>query len=51
MIADRRKALNEADFIISQVRVGGSQVRIKDERISLELNIVGQKKQPVQVDL
>ncbi len=40
---DRKIALNGADFVISQIRVGGIKARIRDERIPLEFGVIGQE--------
>jgi len=40
---DRREALKGADFVISQIRVGGENARIQDELIGLQHNIIGQE--------
>lgn len=40
---DRRKALENADFVLTQIRVGGSQARIQDERICNSLGLMGQE--------
>ena len=40
---DRRAALPGADFVISQIRVGGWQARAEDERIGLSLGLIGQE--------
>ena len=40
---DRRQALPGADFVISQIRVGGWQARAEDERIGLKLGLIGQE--------
>ena len=40
---DRRTALPGADFVISQIRVGGWQARAEDERIGLSLGLIGQE--------
>jgi 6-phospho-beta-glucosidase len=40
---DRRRALAEADFVLTQIRVGGMQARIRDERIPLRYGVVGQE--------
>lgn len=39
----RREALKDADFVISQIRVGGSAARISDETIGLKTGIIGQE--------
>jgi len=43
LFSDRRKALKDADFVISQIRVGGYAARILDEKICLDMGIVGQE--------
>lgn len=43
LTTDRRNALQDADFIISQIRVGGLDARIKDETIGLKTGILGQE--------
>ncbi len=40
---DRREALNGADFVITQFRVGQLNARIKDERIPLMHGMLGQE--------
>jgi len=40
---DRRVALKDADFIVTQIRVGGINARIRDEKIPLEFNVIGQE--------
>ncbi len=40
---DRRKALEGADFVTTQLRVGQLQARVKDERIPLKHGILGQE--------
>ena len=40
---DRRKALKNADFVITQVRVGRIEARIKDEKIPLKYGVIGQE--------
>ena len=40
---DRCQALPGADFVISQIRVGGWQARAEDERIGLQLGLIGQE--------
>lgn len=40
---NRREALKDADFVISQIRVGGSSARISDENIALNMGIIGQE--------
>ncbi|MFJ7754017.1 6-phospho-beta-glucosidase [Peribacillus muralis] len=40
---DRRQALQNADFVTTQMRVGLLDARVKDERIPLELGLIGQE--------
>ena len=40
---DRREALPDADYVVTQIRVGGMQARIKDERVPLKHGIIGQE--------
>jgi 6-phospho-beta-glucosidase len=40
---DRRRALEGADFVTTQFRVGGLQARAKDERIPLKYGVIGQE--------
>jgi 6-phospho-beta-glucosidase len=40
---DRRQALQGADFVITQIRVGGNAQRVLDEKIPLRFGIVGQE--------
>jgi len=43
MAADRARALDSADVVITQLRVGGQAARILDERIPLGYGVVGQE--------
>jgi len=43
LTGDRREALEGADFVIVQLRVGGNQARYKDETIPLEFDCIGQE--------
>lgn len=40
---NRKEALKDADFIITQIRVGGLDARILDERIPLSHQVLGQE--------
>ena len=40
---DRKKALTNADFVSTQIRVGGLKAREKDERIPLSHGFIGQE--------
>jgi 6-phospho-beta-glucosidase len=39
----RREALEGADYVITQIRVGGLACRIQDEKIPLQFGVVGQE--------
>ena len=40
---DRKDALRGADFVMTQLRVGGLAARAKDEHIPLKYNVIGQE--------
>lgn len=40
---DRRSAIKDADFVMTQFRVGGLQARANDERIPLKYDVIGQE--------
>lgn len=40
---DRREALENADFVTTQFRVGGLEARARDERFPLKYNVLGQE--------
>ncbi|MGR5065393.1 6-phospho-beta-glucosidase [Photobacterium sp. DNB22_13_2] len=40
---DRRVAIKDADFVMTQFRVGGLQARANDERIPLKYDVIGQE--------
>lgn len=40
---NRRSALKGADFVVSQIRVGGLEARARDESIPLKYGIIGQE--------
>jgi 6-phospho-beta-glucosidase len=40
---DRREALPGADYVVTQIRVGGIAARIKDERVPLKHGVIGQE--------
>lgn len=40
---DRRAAIENADFVMTQFRVGGLQARANDERIPLNYDVIGQE--------
>ena len=43
MTGDRAAAIEGADFVVVQIRVGGNAARAVDERIPLEFDIIGQE--------
>ena len=43
LTGDRREALEGANFVIVQLRVGGNKARYKDETIPLEFDCIGQE--------
>jgi 6-phospho-beta-glucosidase len=43
LTTDRREALPGASYVVTQIRVGGMQARIKDERIPLRHGVIGQE--------
>ena len=40
---DRREAIKDADYVITQFRVGGLKARARDENIPLRYNVLGQE--------
>lgn len=40
---DRREALKDADFVVTQFRVGGLDARARDERFPLKYDVLGQE--------
>jgi len=40
---DRAEAIEDADFVVTQIRVGGLEARIKDEKIPLQFGVIGQE--------
>ena len=40
---DRREALPSADYVVTQIRVGGIAARIKDEKVPLAHGMIGQE--------
>ncbi len=43
LTTDRQAAVEGADFVISQIRVGGMAARIRDEKIPLKYGVIGQE--------
>lgn len=40
---DRRESIKGADFVVTQFRVGGIDARIRDEKIPLKYDVIGQE--------
>lgn len=40
---DKKQAIENSSFVISQIRVGGLKARLNDERIPLKYNLLGQE--------
>ncbi|MBS5824773.1 MAG: 6-phospho-beta-glucosidase [Clostridium argentinense] len=40
---NRKEAIKDADFVVTQFRVGGLKARLKDETIPLKYNLIGQE--------
>ena len=40
---DRREAIRDAQFVLTQIRVGGNAQRILDEKIPLKYGVIGQE--------
>ncbi|OGO78291.1 MAG: 6-phospho-beta-glucosidase [Clostridiales bacterium GWB2_37_7] len=40
---NRREALSDADFVVTQIRVGGLKCRANDEKLPLKHNLIGQE--------
>lgn len=43
LTTNRKEALVNADFVVTQIRVGGLDARIKDEKIPLRYGLIGQE--------
>jgi 6-phospho-beta-glucosidase len=43
LTTDRKNAVEGADFVVSQIRVGGMAARILDEKIPLQFGLIGQE--------
>lgn len=41
--ADARHAVENADYVITTIRVGGDDMRVEDERAALDLGVLGQE--------
>jgi len=40
---DQQRAISGADFVNTQIRVGGNEARVRDERIPLSMGLIGQE--------
>lgn len=43
LTSDARRAVENADYVITTIRVGGDDMRVKDERIALDMGVLGQE--------
>ena len=43
LTTDAVEAVKDADYVITTIRVGGDDMRVKDERIALDLGLLGQE--------
>lgn len=43
LTTDATEAVKEADYVITTIRVGGDEMRVRDERIALDLGLLGQE--------
>ena len=43
LTTDAVEAVRDADYVITTIRVGGDDMRVKDERIALNLGVLGQE--------
>ena len=43
LTSDAAEAVKDADYVITTVRVGGDDMRVRDERIALSKGILGQE--------
>ena len=43
LTTDGKKAITDADYVITTIRAGGDRMRCRDERIALDLGILGQE--------
>ncbi len=43
LTTDSIEAVRDADYVITTIRVGGDSMRVRDERIALELGVLGQE--------
>lgn len=43
LTTDEIEAVRDADYVITTIRVGGDKMRVRDERIALDLGLLGQE--------
>ena len=43
LTADAKEAVENADYVITTIREGGDEMRVRDERIALSLGVLGQE--------
>ncbi|MBE6827549.1 MAG: 6-phospho-beta-glucosidase [Ruminococcaceae bacterium] len=43
LTSDAKQAVTNADYVITTIREGGDEMRVKDERIALDLGVLGQE--------
>jgi len=43
LTTDAKEAVTDADYVITTIREGGDEMRVKDERIALSLGVLGQE--------
>ena len=43
LTADAKEAIENADYVITTIRAGGDDMRVKDERIALSMGVLGQE--------
>lgn len=43
LTTDAKSAVENADYVITTIRVGGDEMRVKDERIALGMGVLGQE--------
>lgn len=43
LTTDPAEAIKDADYVITTIRVGGDEMRVRDERIALDMGILGQE--------
>ena len=43
LTTDAQQAVEDADYVITTIRVGGDDMRVQDERIALNLGVLGQE--------